>query len=107
MVSINTCWMVDLALTDYRFVKTVDQSMNKEIKTKVLSFHSEILTNVLEGYAIPSSVFAHLEKALKQIAEGIKLSGENAKEAQQYWIMFTKYEYENISRTVQARKYHF
>ncbi|RKK81839.1 hypothetical protein BFJ69_g3447 [Fusarium oxysporum] len=84
------------------FARTFDQSMNKEIKTKALSFHPEILTNVLEGYAIPSSVFANLEKALKQIAEGIKLSGENAEEAQQYWIMFTKYEYENISRTVQA-----
>ncbi|RBA10536.1 hypothetical protein FPRO05_05125 [Fusarium proliferatum] len=84
------------------FAKSFDQAMNKEIKAKAISFHPQILTNVLEGYSIPTSVFTNLEKVLKQIAEGIKLSGENSKEAQQYWVMFTKYQYEEISQTVQA-----
>ncbi|RBQ79720.1 hypothetical protein FVER14953_21145 [Fusarium verticillioides] len=84
------------------FAKTMDQAMSKEIKTKAVSFHPQILTNVLEGYSIPSTVFTNLEKVLKQIAEGIKLSGETSKEAQQYWVMFTKYQYEEISQNVQA-----
>ncbi|EXL70465.1 hypothetical protein FOPG_13718 [Fusarium oxysporum f. sp. conglutinans race 2 54008] len=53
-------------------------------------------------YVIPTSVFANLEKVIKQIAEGIKLSGESSREPQQYWVMFTKSEYEEITQTVQA-----
>jgi hypothetical protein len=67
--------------------------MHKRIETRAPSFHSEILTNVLEGYAIPTTVFANLEKVIKQIAEGVKLSGENSREPQQYWVLFTKSEY--------------
>ncbi|KAJ4109390.1 hypothetical protein NW765_004278 [Fusarium oxysporum] len=75
------------------FPKTFDEAMHKRIETRAPSFHSEILTNILEGYAIPTTVFANLEKVIKQIAEGVKLSGENSREPQQYWVMFTKPEY--------------
>ncbi|KAK2936519.1 Peptidase S1, PA clan, chymotrypsin-like fold [Fusarium oxysporum f. sp. vasinfectum] len=84
------------------FLKTFDEATHKRIKTRAASFHSKILTNVLEGYAIPTSAFANLEKLIKQIAEGIKLSGESSREPQQYWVMFTKSEYEEITQTVQA-----
>ncbi|QKD51899.1 uncharacterized protein FOBCDRAFT_271632 [Fusarium oxysporum Fo47] len=53
-------------------------------------------------YVIPTSVFANLEKLIRQIAEGIKLSGESSREQQQYWVMFTRSEYEEITQTVQA-----
>ncbi|RYC82685.1 hypothetical protein BFJ63_vAg14407 [Fusarium oxysporum f. sp. narcissi] len=84
------------------FPKTFDEAIHKRIETRAPSFHCEILTNVLEGYVIPTSVFANLEKVIKQIAEGIKLSGESSREQQQYWVMFTRSEYEEITQTVQA-----
>ncbi|KAK2692064.1 hypothetical protein QWA68_009052 [Fusarium oxysporum] len=84
------------------FPKTFDEAMHKRIGTRAPSFHSKILTNVLEGYVIPTSVFANLEKVIKQIAEGIKLSGESSREPQQYWVMFTKPEYDETTQTVQA-----
>lgn len=98
------CCMKDPLLTDYRFPKTFDEAIHKRIETRAPSFHCEILTNVLEGYVIPTSVFANLEKVIKQIAEGIKLSGESSREQQQYWVMFTRSEYEEITQTVQAGK---
>ncbi|KAF5557187.1 peptidase cysteine serine trypsin [Fusarium phyllophilum] len=84
------------------FAKTFDQPMHLEINTKAISLHSQMLANVLEGYSIPTSAFTNLEKVLEQIAEGIKLSGENRREEQQYWVMFTKYQYEEISQIGQA-----
>lgn len=79
--------------------------MNKKIESKIFEFHSEILTVVLEGLSIPSSVYTNLEKVLGEIANGIKLQGKDSSETQQYWIMLTKYEYEPISQIVEADKY--
>ncbi|KAH7253105.1 hypothetical protein B0J15DRAFT_549835 [Fusarium solani] len=82
-----------------------DMTMNKKIESKIFEFHSEILTVVLEGLSIPSSVYTNLEKVLGEIANSIKLQGKDSSETQQYWIMLTKYEYEPISQIVEADKY--
>lgn len=79
--------------------------MKKHIAVKKLEFHNEILTAVLEGYAVPTSVFSNLEKILKQISDGItKVSSTETDDSQQYWIMLTKYIWEPQDKTVQAGK---
>lgn len=76
--------------------------MTKHIESKKAEFHSNILSNVLEGFSIPTSVFSALEQLLKQISDGISLSTTSGSEAQQYWIMLTKYNYLSVSKTVQT-----
>lgn len=80
----------------------MDQNMTKHIESKKAEFHSNILSNVLEGFSIPTSVFSALEQLLKQISDGISLSTTSGSEAQQYWIMLTKYNYLSVSKTVQT-----
>lgn len=81
--------------------------MSKHIETKTVEFHSEILTKVLEGFSIPTSVYSTLELLLNQISNGIKLSKSSGTEAQQYWIMLTKYNYQSVTKTVQTGEHSF
>lgn len=76
--------------------------MSKHIESKKAEFHSQILSSVLEGFSIPTAVFSALEQVLKQISNGISVSTSSGSEAQQYWIMLTKYNYLSISKTVQT-----
>lgn len=75
--------------------------MYKHIESKKADFHSNLLSIMLEGFSVPTSVFSDLEQVLKQISDGISLSTSSGREAQQYWIMLTKYDYFGISKTVQ------
>ena len=76
--------------------------MLKHIEVKKVHFHTEILTTILEGYAVPSSVLPNLEKVLKTISDGISASSEKDNTSQQYWIMLTKYNWLSVSETVQT-----
>jgi len=76
--------------------------MLKHIEVKKVHFHTEILTTILEGYAVPSSVLPNLEKVLKTISDGISASSEMDNTSQQYWIMLTKYNWLSVSETVQT-----
>lgn len=85
-----------------RFAKTFDRAISKHIETTKSDFHSEILTTVLEDFSIPTSVYSTLEQLLSQISSGISLSTSSGSEAQQYWIMLTKYNYLEVSKSVQT-----
>ncbi|KAK8073937.1 hypothetical protein PG994_004836 [Apiospora phragmitis] len=82
--------------------KTFAQNMSKHIAVNKAEFHTEILAAVLEGYAVPASVFNSLEKVMKKISDGIKLSSSRTANTQQYWIMLTKYNEQPITGTTQA-----
>jgi hypothetical protein len=85
----------------FRFAKTFEQLMSKHIETKTVEFHTAILTAVLEGFTIPTSVFGQLEKILGSISDGIIQAGSSSKaENMQYWIMLTRYDHQNITQTV-------
>ncbi|MCJ1309936.1 hypothetical protein MMC25_003597 [Agyrium rufum] len=76
--------------------------MSKHLETKKAEFHSEILTTVLDGFQIPSTVFESLEQVLGTIATGVQASTSDTPEARQYWIMLTKYDYMPEVKTVQT-----
>ena len=84
-----------------RFGKTFEQLMTKHIETKAVEFHTALLTTVLEGFMIPTSVFGQLEKILGSISNGIlKAGSNNSSQNMQYWIMLTRYDYQAITQTV-------
>jgi len=84
-----------------RFGKTFEQLMTKHIETKAVEFHTALLTTVLEGFMIPTSVFGQLEKILGSISNGIlKAGSNNSSQNTQYWIMLTRYDYQAITQTV-------
>ena len=75
--------------------------MTKHIETKAVEFHTAILTTVLEGFMIPTSVFGQLEKILGSIYNGIlKAGSNNSSHNMQYWIMLMRYDYQATTQTV-------
>lgn len=85
-------------------MKTFDQNQTKQIVAKKADFHTAILIAVLQAFSVPFSVFAQLETILKTIGDNLKYESEKKPESQQYWIMFTRYDWQPQVRKVQPGK---
>ena len=90
-----------MQLTLSRFAKTFDQNMTQHISVSKVDFHTAILQAVLKGFTVPTSVFVQLEAILQKIGDTISFGKQSNNEKQQYWIMFTRYDYQPITGTVQ------
>ena len=77
-----------------RFAKTFDQNMIKHIDVKKADFHTALFKAVLEAFTVPATVYRQLEKILTTMGENIAASKDKTKEKQQYWLMFTRYEWQ-------------
>lgn len=75
--------------------------MSQKITCKKVDFHLEILTAVLAGFSVPTTVFSQLEAILKTIGNNITLGKQTNQEKQQFWIMLTRFEYQQVSATIQ------
>ncbi|KAK7192796.1 hypothetical protein DPSP01_011217 [Paraphaeosphaeria sporulosa] len=85
------------------FAKITDQNVSRNITKRKLEFHTAILTAVLEGFILPTSILTQLEAILNTISNGIlEASSVNDTSKQQYWIMLTRYSYDEYSDSVDA-----
>ncbi|KAM5377543.1 hypothetical protein ACJZ2D_004912 [Fusarium nematophilum] len=82
------------------FARVFEQSMSRHIAVKKSEFHVELLQTAFEGLGVPASAFAAAERVIKSIVDGIVLGSQN-NDMQQYWIMITKYNYQEIVQRVQ------
>lgn len=87
-----------------RFAKTFDQDMTKKIEVQRVDFHAAILKAILDGFAVPVTAFVQLEKILTTIGNNIEFSRTKTQDRQQYWLMLTRYDYQELIQTAQPGK---
>ncbi|KAJ5527104.1 hypothetical protein N7513_011263 [Penicillium frequentans] len=75
--------------------QTYDEVQTKNIRCSTLELHTTLLKNVLEGFSVPDNIMSKLHAALNSISQGIiSVAKENKTQPMQYFIMLTRYEYE-------------
>lgn len=78
--------------------------MTKHIEVQKVDFHTAILKAVLDGFAVPATAFVQLEKILTTIGDNIEFSRTKTQDRQQYWLMLTRYDWQNLIQTAQPGK---
>ena len=96
----------DLPSDSSRFAKTYDEVQQSKFECKKAEFHTQLVTTVLAGFSVPSSVVSGLHKALDTISKGmVTASSTNSSQSMQYFIMLTRYEWQAPSQTMQPGTY--
>ena len=104
MVSYYATVLICGADSRLRFAITFDHNVTKRIEVKKADFHTAILKAVLEGFAVPETVYYQLEKILTTIGDNITASRTKGGENQQYWLMLTRYDWQPEIETIQPGK---
>ncbi|PWY83850.1 hypothetical protein BO94DRAFT_599305 [Aspergillus sclerotioniger CBS 115572] len=83
--------------------KTYDEVQNRQISCTKADLHTTLIKAAVEGFTVPGKLMKSLHDVLESISKGIiSFSMESKSQEVQYFIMFTKYDYEQFSETVQT-----
>ncbi|KAJ5897755.1 hypothetical protein N7504_008043 [Penicillium tannophilum] len=83
--------------------QTYDEVQTKNIECSKLDLRTTLLKNVLEGFSVPGNIMGKLHAALNSISQGIiSFAKENKAQSMQYFIMLTRYEYEQALERISA-----
>ncbi|KAF2877316.1 hypothetical protein BDV95DRAFT_558920 [Massariosphaeria phaeospora] len=84
------------------FAKTQDETQTRHFRCQTTKFHRELIDVLLAGFSVPNSVFNSLHGALSAISSNIEVASKTTDDQQmQYFIMLTRYEWQDASQTVQ------